>query len=94
MLPGVREPALEYQHRLGPTLQRICRYETTTENRLYEALHELERLQRLRGGDSVLDPITVSQYWVGDTDPICESSSIGLQGLRFGRGSSYDKQAL
>lgn len=35
------------------------RYETTVENKLYKALHELERLQRLRKGDNVAAPFAL-----------------------------------
>ena len=39
--------------------QVFGRYETTLENRLYKAMHELERLQRLRKGDAVAAPLAV-----------------------------------
>lgn len=39
------------------TSQVFGRYETTLENRLYKAMHELERLQRLRKGDKVAAPV-------------------------------------
>ncbi len=35
------------------------RYETGIENRLYKAMHELERLQRMRQGEHVYAPVTV-----------------------------------
>ena len=35
------------------------RYQTTIENRLYKAMHELERLQRMRKGESIPSPIPV-----------------------------------
>lgn len=35
------------------------RYETTIENRLFRALHELERAQRARKGESMLQPVVV-----------------------------------
>lgn len=35
------------------------RYETSVENKLYKALHELERLQRLRNGENVQPPLAV-----------------------------------
>ena len=41
------------------TLEKLQRYETATENRLYKALHELERLQRLRGGQFVTAPLII-----------------------------------
>lgn len=39
--------------------QKYHHYETTIENRLYKALHELERLQRLRGGQFVTAPLII-----------------------------------
>ena len=33
------------------------RYETTIENRMYKAIHELERLRRMRNGESVQAPV-------------------------------------
>ncbi|MEI8229738.1 MAG: hypothetical protein WCG83_01210 [Candidatus Peregrinibacteria bacterium] len=35
------------------------RYETSIENRLYKALHELERIQRMRKGESVDAPVVI-----------------------------------
>ncbi len=35
------------------------RYQTTIENRLYKAMHELERLQRMRKGECVASPVAV-----------------------------------
>lgn len=35
------------------------RYETSVENKLYKALHELERIQRLRNGDNIQAPAAV-----------------------------------
>ncbi len=35
------------------------RYETSIENRLYKAMHELERLQRMRNGESIAAPAVV-----------------------------------
>lgn len=35
------------------------RYQTTIENRLYKAMHELERLQRMRNGEHVASPVAV-----------------------------------
>ncbi len=40
-------------------MSTYSRYETTLENRLYKALHELERQQRLRKGDVVPAPVAV-----------------------------------
>ena len=45
--------------------QKLHRYETTIENRLYKALHELERLQRLRGGQSVPAPLILESNQQG-----------------------------
>jgi len=41
------------------------RYETTIENRLFRAIHELERTQRLRKGEKVPPPITADINQVG-----------------------------
>jgi len=38
-------------------LDRLLRYETTIERQFYKALHQLERLQRLRSGDNVPPPL-------------------------------------
>ncbi|MDQ3098303.1 MAG: hypothetical protein M3Q44_00995 [bacterium] len=35
------------------------RYETTIQSKMYKALHELERLQRMRKGDNVTAPVAV-----------------------------------
>jgi hypothetical protein len=35
------------------------RYEKTLENRLYRALHELERIQRARGGENIPAPLAI-----------------------------------
>lgn len=35
------------------------RYQTTIENRLYKAMHELERLQRMRKGETVPSPVSM-----------------------------------
>ena len=41
-------------------LQNIYgRYETTIENRLYKAMHELERIQRMRKGEKISAPVAV-----------------------------------
>lgn len=37
----------------------FSRYETSIENKLYRAMHELERIQRQRGGDNVSAPIAL-----------------------------------
>jgi len=42
-----------------------ARYETTIENRLFRAIHELERLQRFRKGEKVLPPITADITQMG-----------------------------
>ncbi|MCX6899318.1 MAG: hypothetical protein NT105_11495 [Verrucomicrobia bacterium] len=41
------------------TLDKILRYETTLERQLYRAMHELERLQRMRKGENVPPPLTM-----------------------------------
>jgi len=46
--------------RMVENLQNIySRYETTTENRLYKAMHELERIQRMRKGEKISAPLAV-----------------------------------
>ncbi len=40
-------------------LDRLLRYEGTIERQLYKAMNQLERLQRLRAGDSVPPPVEV-----------------------------------
>ena len=35
------------------------RYQTTIENRLYKAMHELERVQRMRKGEHVASPVAI-----------------------------------
>lgn len=42
---------------LGDTYQR---YETAIENKLYRALNQLERLQRMRGGERIPPPVSVN----------------------------------
>jgi len=42
-----------------------ARYETTVENRLYKALHELERIQRMRKGETLPPPVTIDVAKVG-----------------------------
>lgn len=41
------------------------RYETTIENRLFRAIHELERAQKIRRGEKVLQPLAVDINQVG-----------------------------
>lgn len=41
------------------TFQKLARYETSIERGLFRALHELERLQRIRLGDDVPAPLQV-----------------------------------
>jgi len=40
-------------------LQKLQRYETSIENKLYRALNQLERLQRMSYGDSVPAPASL-----------------------------------
>lgn len=42
-----------------------ARYETTIENRLFRALHELERVQRLRKGERLQQPVAVDISQMG-----------------------------
>ena len=41
------------------TLDKILRYETTLERQMYRAMHQLERLQRLRQGEAVPPPLSM-----------------------------------
>ena len=41
------------------------RYETTIENRLYKAMHELERIQRMRKGEKISAPLAVDVNEMG-----------------------------
>src|ERR1041384_6748102 len=43
---------------------KFQRYETAVENKLYRALHELERLRRLRAGDQLPTPAGPAGVWV------------------------------
>lgn len=54
--------ALEVERKLaglpaGHGLDRLLKYETTIEKQFYKALSELERIQRLRGGEPVPPPL-------------------------------------
>ena len=42
-----------------PPKEVVVRYETTIERQLYRAVDQLERLQRVRGGEIVPPPINV-----------------------------------
>ncbi len=55
-------PSIEWSHTLPRerNLDRILRYETANERALTCALDRLERLQRLRKGDYVPAPVTVT----------------------------------
>ena len=43
----------------GSDLDRILRYDTTVKRQMYQAMHELERLQRARKGEHVPAPVNV-----------------------------------
>ncbi len=63
-LPDPDAKWIGYAPKLSPdNVERLTniytRYETTIENRLYKALHELERLQRMREGEKVTAPMAV-----------------------------------
>jgi hypothetical protein len=47
-------------------LSKLSRYETSFERRYYQALHELERLQRKRQGEHVPAPLAVDVTVTGD----------------------------
>lgn len=42
-----------------------ARYETTIENRLFRAVHELERAQKIRRGENVSQPLSIDVNQVG-----------------------------
>ncbi len=46
-------------------LNIYTRYDITIENRLYRAMHELERLQRIRLGENISAPITMDISQMG-----------------------------
>ena len=48
-----------------PTVHRVLRYQTTINRQLFQAMNQLERLQRLRKGDNVPAPLNL--HLVGDT---------------------------
>jgi len=51
-------------------IDRILRYQTTTNRQLYQAINQLERLQRLRKGENVPAPLNVQV--LRDTPTISE----------------------
>lgn len=55
--PGI--PAPLKTEAIDPLIGKFQRYETSIENKLYRALHELERLQRGRQGEKLPVPATV-----------------------------------
>jgi hypothetical protein len=52
------------------SIDRILRYQTTTNRQLFQAMNQLERLQRLRKGENVPAPLTVQVS--GDTPTISD----------------------
>jgi hypothetical protein len=62
--PVIEDDKEKYGHRLKRNVieginNLYLRYEKTLENRLYRALHELERIQRTRKGERVPPPLTI-----------------------------------
>lgn len=51
-------PQISEEHIIKVT-NIYSRYETTVQGKMYKALHELERLQRMRKGDKVSPPVSV-----------------------------------
>lgn len=51
----------------GEVLDKILRYETKLERQLFRAMSQLERLQRMRGGETVPLPLTME---ISDRDTI------------------------
>ena len=66
--PGI--PALLKPAALDSMTGKFQRYETAIENKLYRALHELERLQRGRKGEKIPVPATVDVGLHGDNEPL------------------------
>jgi hypothetical protein len=64
--PGI--PALLKTDALDSLIGKFQRYETAIENKLYRALHELERLQRGRKGEKLPVPATVDVGLHGDKE--------------------------
>ncbi len=52
------KPVMEYED-VEHLSSVYLRYQTSIENRLYKAMHELERLQRMRRGETVPSPVSV-----------------------------------
>lgn len=50
-------------------IERIVKYQSTVNRQLYQAINELERLQRLRKGDNVPAPVNVQILHDGLTFP-------------------------
>ena len=66
--------ALGRMNPFGKTsIDRILRYETAINRQLYQAINQLERLQRLRKGDHVLAPLNVQV--LHDTPTISEEEN-------------------
>jgi hypothetical protein len=52
--------ALSREHAFkGPSISTIVRYQTTINRQLFQAMNQLERLQRLRKGDNVPAPLNL-----------------------------------
>ena len=46
----------------GSTIPNVLRYQTTINRQLFQAMNQLERLQRLRKGDNVPDPLNLQVF--------------------------------
>ena len=57
----------------------FSRYETAIENRLYRAMNQLERLQRLRRGDRVAAPVSVDIAVHGENPPLASFGNHDIQ---------------
>jgi hypothetical protein len=58
-------------------LQKLQRYETAIENKLYRALHELERIQRMRRGDKIPAPASLDVNAHHDSDGVASFGNSG-----------------
>lgn len=56
------------QEAIAKLSDTYLRYETTIENRLYKALHELQRTQAARNGEKVSPPVAVDVTVSGDKE--------------------------
>lgn len=61
-------------------LQKFQRYETAIENKLYRALNQLERLQRMRRGDKIPAPASLDVTVHGESDDLASFGNSARKG--------------